>query len=214
MAFLMRAPRHCGSWSWDLDETMPAGFDSALTVAIQMIDILNRFDLFSPVTLEYKWYMPRSGPTGVGTCLTIADSPDKSSLHEKVQGSRPAAFPEAEVGILHFTGSGAWSDAKGNLRREPLLVDVSVNPSLFSLVAEISVHHDIWSWFDFSGHPHPEVYSRNAPRLADALREITSTLGVEPEVGEPTYFGHALGYGISTPDADKNGLGLDVTDRL
>ncbi|MFJ6012901.1 hypothetical protein [Streptomyces sp. NPDC092952] len=214
MAFLMRAPHHCGSWSWDLDEAMPAGFDSALTAATKIIGILNRFELFSPVTLEYKWHIPKSGPTGVGTCLIIADSLDESSLLERVRGSRPTAFPDAEVGILHFTGSGAWSDAKGNLRREARLIDLSVSPSPFSLVAELSVHHDIWSWFDFSGHPHPEVYSRNAPRLADALREVTSTLGVKPEVGEPTYFGHAVGYGISTPDADRNGLGLDVTDHL
>ncbi|MFF3393014.1 hypothetical protein ACFYW1_19060 [Streptomyces sp. NPDC002669] len=214
MSTLMRAPRHCGSWFWDLDEVMTPGLDSALSVAMRMIDALKVFDLFSPVALEYKWYVLDSGPTGVESRLTIADPPGGLNLSERVSGSRPAAFPSAEPGTLHLVGSGAWSDAEGNLRREARLIDISVTPDPTNLIAELSVHHDIWSWFDFSGRPHPEVYNRNAPRLAEALREITSVLGVEPEPGEPTYFGHAVGYGVSTGDPDENGLGLDVTDHL
>jgi hypothetical protein len=214
MSTLMRAPHHCGSWFWDLDEVMAPGLESALSVAMRMIDTLKGLDLFSLVALEYKWYVLDSGPTGVESRLNIAGPLNESTLPEKILGSRPIAFPGAELGALRFIGSGAWSDAEGNLRRETRLVDISVTPDPTNLIAELSVHHDIWSWFDFSGRPHPEVYNRNAPRLADALREITSVLGVEPEPGEPTYFGHAVGYGVSTGDADENGLGLDVTDHL
>lgn len=80
--------------------------------------------------------------------------------------------------------------------------------------AKISVHHDIWKWFDFTGRPHPEVYNRNAPRLAEALRELNSVLGVELEPGEPTYYGTPAESGIVTPDPDENGMGLDVTDLM
>ncbi|MFF2899988.1 hypothetical protein [Streptomyces sp. NPDC057966] len=214
MSTLMRAPRHCGSWFWDLDEAMMPGLNSAISVAMRMVDILKKFDLFSPATLEYNWYVLDFGPTGIGSRLILAEPLDASSLSERVSKSRPAAFPNSEVGILHLTGSGTWSDVEGTLRREARLVDISVNPDPTGLVAELSVHHDIWSWFDFSGRPHPGVYNRNAPRLANALRDITSALGVEPDPGEPTYFGHAVGFGISTPDADDDGLGPDLTDHL
>ncbi|MEU2564292.1 hypothetical protein ABZ626_33925 [Streptomyces longispororuber] len=86
--------------------------------------------------------------------------------------------------------------------------------SSYGPMATVSVHHDIWCWFDFSGRPHPEVQSMNAPRLTQPLREVCTTLGMEAEAGEPTYFGHAVDFGISTPDADDNGLGPDLTGWL
>ncbi|MGW1188617.1 hypothetical protein [Streptomyces sp. NPDC002559] len=220
MSTLMRAPRHCGSWHWGLEEATPAGPESDLIAATlfkasQLAEVLKSHDLLTVTKIEYNWYAPRHGSTGLLSSLSIPATPlHDPELPGRVLGSRPAAYPNAYIGKFHITGSGTWFNEDGEPRKEPGLVNLSLHPLSIGISAELSVHHDIWSWFDFSGRPHPEVYNRNAPRLADALREITSVLGVDPEPGEPTYFGHAVGYGVSTGDADENGLGLDVTDHL
>lgn len=213
MSTLMRAKKECGSWFWDLDEVESSGLESALHVAAKMVEVLGRFDLFAPSSLECMWLVPGTGFTGVMSTVFIRNLSDPE-VQQKLSGSRPAAFPEAKIRDFKVVGTGVWYDADGRARKEPRLVDLSVTTSSYGPTATVSVHHDIWSWFDFSGHPHPEVQNRNAPRLADALRELNSTLGVEAETGEPTYFGHAVDFGISTPDADENGLGPDLTDKL
>ena len=139
---------------------------------------------------------------------------DDPSFPDKVLGSRPSAFPDAEVDDLHVVGPGTWVDAGGEAHEEPRLVELAVSPDPLGPTATLAVHHDIWNWFDFSGHPHPEVHDQNAPRLAAALRELNSALGVTPELGEPTYFGSALAFGIAVPDARDDGMGPDLTDKL
>ena len=213
MSTLMRAKKECGSWFWDLNETVPSGLDSALGVAARIIGVLDQFELLSPSGLECMWLAPGKGFTGVMSTVFIQNLADPD-IPNKLSGSRPAAFPEAKIRDFAVIGSGVWYDAEWRPRKEPRLVDLSVTTSSYGPTATVSVHHDVWSWFSFSGRPHPEVQSRNAPRLADALRGINSTLGVEAETGEPTYFGHAVDFGISTPDADESGLGPDLTDKL
>ncbi|QQC89027.1 hypothetical protein [Streptomyces alfalfae] len=213
MSTLPRAKKECGSWFWDLDETAPSGLDSALSVAARMVEVLDQFELLSPRGLECMWLALGKGFTGVMSTVFIQSLVDPEIPH-KLHGSRPAALPEAKFRDFKVIGSGVWYDAEGRPHREPRLVDVSVTTSSYGPTATVSAHHDIWSWFDFSGRPHPEVQSRNAPRLADALLGINSALGVEAETGEPTYFGHAVEFGISTPDADEHGLGPDLTDKL
>ncbi|MCX5341815.1 hypothetical protein [Streptomyces atratus] len=214
MSTLMCAPRSCGSWYWDLEDVFAPGLESALKIAEKMVEVLSRFDLLTPTRLEYNWYTPGSGGIGVGSRLLLTEPLGDPNLPGRVLGSRPVAFEGARASHLRVVGTGAWVDAQGMFRKESRLVEVSVAPDSIGAWAELAVYHDIWSWFDFSGRPHPEVYNRNAPRLADALREITSVFGVEPEPGEPTYFGHAVGFGISTPDADDDGLGPNLTDHL
>ncbi|MFD7497958.1 hypothetical protein ACFV8T_37390 [Streptomyces sp. NPDC059832] len=220
MSTLMRAPKHCGSWYWDLEESTPTGPESELIAATlikasQFIEVLSSHDLLTATKIEYNWYAPNCGWTGLLSSLSIPETPlHTPDLPERVLGSRPTAYPNAYIREFYVTGSGTWFDSKGNPRKEFGLVNLSLSPFSIGISAEVAVHHDIWSWFDFSGRPHPEVYNRNAPRLANALREITSVLGVEPDPGEPTYFGHAVGFGVSTPDADDDGLGPNLTDHL
>ncbi|MGW6020622.1 hypothetical protein [Streptomyces sp. NPDC055099] len=213
MSTLMGAKKECGSWFWDLDEIAPSGIDSPLSVAARMVEVLDQYELFVPSGLECMWLTSGKGFTGIMSTIFIRNLTDPEIPH-KLSGSRPAAFSEAKIRDFNVIGTGIWHDAEGRPRKEPRLVDLSVTTSSYGPTATISVHHDIWSWFDFSGRPHPEVQNRNAPRLADALRELNSALGVEAETGEPTYFGHAVDFGISTPDADESGLGPDLTDKL
>jgi len=211
---LKRAPKKCGSWFWDLEGIAPSGLESALAVAAKMTTVLQRFDLLSPARLEYRWYVLGSGAINVMSTLFVFTPLDDPSLPDKVLGSRPSAFSNAEVDDLHVVGPGTWLDAEGKTHEEPGLVELAVSPDPLGPTATLAVHHDIWNWFDFSGRPHPEVHDRNAPRLAGALRELNSALGVTPELGEPTYFGSAIEFGIAVPDAHDDGMGPDLTDKL
>lgn len=214
MSMLMRAPRECGSWFWDLEEIAAPGLESALATAAQMTEVLERHELLIPSRIKYGWYVLDEGFTGVTTSMTLTAPLADPNLPQRLLGNRPSALPEAEISDVHVVGQGIWINEKGERRKEPRLLDLSVSPAPVGLSAELSVHHDIWSWFDFSGHPHPEIYRNNAPRLATVLNELTSVLGVPPEVGDPTYFGVATRDGITTPDAYDDGSGPDLTARL
>ncbi|WKX71355.1 hypothetical protein [Streptomyces sp. XD-27] len=214
MSTLMRAPQECGSWFWDLDEYAEPGLESALTTAARMSEALARLELLAPFKLECSWYVLDVGPTGITSSLELTTPLGDSSLPERLLGSRPTAFPTAEIGDVRVIGRGTWLDEAGRARQEPRLMDLSVDPAPVGLSAELSVHHDIWGWYDFSGRPHPDVYRHNAPRLAAALKELANLLGVSPEPGEPTYFGAATPEGLAIPEAYEDGMGPDLTSRL
>ncbi|MFF8812933.1 hypothetical protein [Streptomyces pactum] len=214
MSRLMRAPRECGSWFWDLEDFAEPGLESALATAARMCEVLERLDLLVPAKVEYGWYVMGRGATGVTTSLEVVKPLDHPSLPGRLLGSRPVAFPDAKIDWVNVIGAGTWIDEKGREYRELRLVDLSVDPAPVGLSVELSVHHDIWSQYDFSGRPHPLVYQRNAPRLKAALEGLTSLFGNPPEPGEPTYFGTATADGLAVPEADEDGLGPDLTFRL
>ncbi|MFB7656291.1 MULTISPECIES: hypothetical protein [unclassified Streptomyces] len=179
-----------------------------------MAEVLRGHELLTPHRIEYGWYVLDVGGIGVTTSLALTVPLGDDRLPERVVSSRPSGFPKAEVDDIHVIGPGGWIDAGGQAHREPRLIELSVSPAPVGLSAEVSVHHDIWSWFDFAGRPHPDIYQRNAPRLAAALEELNSVLGVRGEPGEATYFGSATDLGIATSDALDDGTGPDVTDKL
>ncbi|WP_234348090.1 hypothetical protein [Streptomyces specialis] len=213
MAILMRAPRECGSWLWELGET-DGGLTAALGAVARVVDVLRRHSLLDPHALEHGWYIPGRGGLGLSTRLGLTTALDDPGLVDQVFRARPSGFPTAEISGVRVLGSGVWFDVQGRPHREPGLVDVEVTPDAIDLAIEVTVHHDIWKYFDFSGRPHPDVQRRNAPRLALALQDIEKTLAVKAVPGEPTYFGVAEGYGIATPDASDDGYGPDLTDKL
>ncbi|MER5216880.1 hypothetical protein ABT063_41730 [Streptomyces sp. NPDC002838] len=214
MSTLKRAPRPCGSWFWDLEELAPPGLESALTTASRMADVVRKHDLLLPQQLEYRWYVSGSGGINIMTQLALTVPLGDASLPDRVRASQPVGFPDAEVDDLYVIGPGQWLDADGESHREPRLVELSVSPAPVGLSAELAVYHDVWAWFDFSGHPHPDVHRRNAPRLAAVLQDLNELLGVGGEPGEPTIFGAATEQGLATPEPYDDGLGPDVTGSL
>jgi hypothetical protein len=209
----MRAPEECASWEWELNDFAQPGLDSALMVAARMSEVLREHGLLEPSRITWDWTVFGRGSTGVGSSVTLWGAVDGSELAQKVRAVQPLGLPEAEPGVLVVTGAGTWLDAEGEARSEPGLVELTVYPDERNLAAEVAVFHDVWGYCDFTGVPHPEVHDRNAPRLAAALRELSALLGVPAQPGDPTYFGHAEGYGMVAPDL-IDGRGPDLTDKL
>ncbi|WP_211279172.1 hypothetical protein [Streptomyces longwoodensis] len=213
MSVLMRAPRECASWFWDLEDYAPPGLRSALTVAARMSAVLQKHDLLQPTTLEWFWLVPDMGGAVGKSSVGLLRPLDDEWTSRRVEELRPVAFPEAETSGLRVVGTGVWSDADGVQHREERLVELTVSSEPLGLSADVSVFHDVWGPFDFRGLPHPEVHRNNAPRLAAALKELEVLLGVPAEPGEATYFGTAVGYGVMEPDV-VDGRGPDLTDQL
>lgn len=214
MPILMRAPKECGSWFWDLDDVTALGLESALESAARMSAVLREHELLEPVSLEWSWFEVGKGGLGIHSRMDVVGrSLDDAAIVEKARACRPVGYPAAEMSAILVVGSGMWLDAEGNRHREPRLVELTVSPDPIGSSAELSVYHDVWSPCDFRGRPHPVVYGHNAPRLAAALSGLDGLLGVAAETGEPTYFGVAKGHGIAAPDI-IDGLGPDLTDLL
>ncbi|MFI1371422.1 hypothetical protein ACH4UY_05330 [Streptomyces longwoodensis] len=215
MPTLPRAPRERALWFWDLYDFDAPGLESALSLAARMGEVLYRHALLTPVRLEYVWTVEGVGPTGITTTLDLSGTQLADPiLPDRVRGSRPASHPTAEITDFDVLGTGTWIDADDRFRTEYRLVDVSVSTAPTGLSAELSVHHDIWGRYAFSGRPHLEVQRRNAPRLAAALKDLTDLLGGSPELGERTHFGMATIDGVAEPEADENGWGPDVSGWL
>jgi len=213
MSFLMRAPEECASWDWDLGHYAPPGLTSALSTAARMSALLRDHGLLEPSQVEWLWFVYGVGGIGIETTLPVRGRLDPADLAQRIERSRPSGYPDAQVGNLTVSGRGTWFDAEGEERREQDLVVLSVDPDEYRLTADVAVFHDIWSHFDFRGFPHPEIYKRNAPRLAAALAELDALLGATAVAGDATYFGRAEGHGIEVPDV-IDGRGPDLTDRL
>ncbi|MEU7065118.1 hypothetical protein [Streptomyces sp. NPDC046161] len=211
---LMRAPRECASWFWNLDDVAEPGLESALRTAERMSAVLRRHALMEPDMLEWNWFQVGKGGLGVHSRLDLVGrSLDDPTLPDDLRACRPAGHPQAEMGEILVLGSGAWFDAGGTRHTEYRLVELMVSPDEIGPSAELSVYHDVWGACDFRGEPHPAIHAANAPRLASALEELVHVLGVEAEPGEPTYYGRADGFGLMAPDI-VDGRGPDVTDAV
>jgi hypothetical protein len=213
MSLLMRAPEQCASWEWELDDYAEPGLDSAVMIAARMSSVLRKHGLLEPTRLEWHWFVSGRGGTGASSKLALTGNFNEVEVKQRIRDVRPVAIPDAEPGQLIISGPGTWVDVEGTERREPNLVELGVYPDEFDLAAQVSVFHDIWSYCDFRGVPHPDLQKRNAPRLAAALQELDTLLGRPGTPGEPTYFGHAEGRGLEMPDL-IDGLGPDLTDRF
>jgi hypothetical protein len=210
---LVRAPRECGSWTWWPDERAAGPVEQAATAA-RLAAITAERGLLEPGRVACRWEVEGRIVPGAWTAVDIAGAIEPEDLVARLTAARPQEVPEgARIGELVITGTGVWFDENGESHSEPGLLQLTVETALDDPSVGVEVYHDVWMSHDFRGAPHPEVYARNAPRLAEALAEIGDVLGTEAEPGEPTYFGHAVDLGVENA-ADDDDVPLDVTDLI
>ncbi|MBC3981205.1 hypothetical protein H8N01_01085 [Streptomyces sp. AC536] len=214
MAWLMRAPEHCGAWVWELKKYAPPGVENALVVAERVMRVLGKWRLHTPHALSFDWYAEAGGGTGFSSQLALKLPVAAQSVAERIEGARPVGISGGEVGDITIHGYGEWIDEEGTAHPESNLIELITSPDPTGLSIEIAVFHDVWMTHDYFGRPHPVLHQRNAPRLAAALEEIDGLFGVAAMPGEPTYFGVAEGYEIAKPDLDGDGFGPNLTDKM
>ncbi|WP_143831757.1 hypothetical protein [Nocardiopsis sp. CNR-923] len=202
------------SWEW-LQET-PDGRDPLLGVSIasRVSQVLGARKLLEVKRLEISWDQKGMGPIGVGSVISIppGEQLDADAMLARIADSQPKAYPNSRAYRIYMTGPGVWIDAQGDEKSEPRLVDFMVDVQIFGVAGVLGVIHDIWSWYDFSGNPHPLVYQNNAPRLAAAIRDVEDSLGVETEPGEATLYAEPERYGIKYYPPNEEGKGFNVAE--
>ncbi|MFD3686447.1 hypothetical protein ACFWTE_16670 [Nocardiopsis sp. NPDC058631] len=216
MSNLLRAPSEVGSWLWYVEAPENPDISDSLVVVARVASVLEKHDLLKSDVIEICWSEYGKGKIGIWTKAAPGIPFADPRYATFVQQGRPSGFPKAHAAHIETVSTGAWIDASGKRHQELQLVNLMVSPDPNEIQVEISVHHDIWSWYNFSGHPHPEIYDQNAPRLAAALEEVETMLEAETENGEGTYFGTSEGFWIKRPDPEDlvDGLAMDATDRL
>jgi hypothetical protein len=216
MTLLLSSPETYASWNWEIEEESDDNLDHAARAAVSIAGILKKHELLNFTQMKISWHRWGSGPVGVRSLISVHEGPDVSAedLTRMVAASQPVGYTDTYAGRLELIGPGVWINAAGEKKREQELVGVSLSVDESGIYVILWVIHDIWSWYDFSGRPHPEVYHNNAPRLTAALKEIEAALGVETEEGEETYFAVPEKYGIATPTTAAEGAGFDATGRL
>lgn len=216
MTQLLSASRDIASWDWYVDNENSQGLGKASGMVLSVSEILTRHSLLELDEVRVSWHKFGHGSIGFRSLVSLNGAGDLSAgvLADRITASQPVGCPEAYVGQIDLLGSGFWINSSGEMKLENRLVDVSLLIDPVDISVALSVRHDIWMWFDFSGIPHSEVYHNNAPRLSAALREIEEALETEIIPGDATYFAEPEGYGIATPDANLLGLGRNETHML
>lgn len=111
---LMRAPRECASWFWNLDGEVEPGLESALRTAGRTSAILQKHALLEPDALEWNWFQAGKGGLGIHSRLNLVGcSLEDQALPDGLRSCRPNGHPLAEMGGILVLGSGTWFDASG-----------------------------------------------------------------------------------------------------
>lgn len=216
MTLLLSSPEISASWSWELELEGNHYLDRVAETAILLSEVLGENNLMDLTHISVHWL--RKGYGFIGTRSTISnsrgDKADAAGLVDRVLASQPVRHTDTEPRKLVLSGSGVWIDAEGEEHRDHGLIEATLFVTPDDIDVNLGVRHDIWSWYDFSGTPHPEIYHGNAPRLSAALKKIEERLETETVPDEPTYFASPELYGIKIDPPDQNGRGFNSTARL
>lgn len=216
MTRLMSTSGHTAYWSWEIDSESDQNINIASELALSTSEILRSRNLMNLSEVRVRWHRAGQGYFGYKSLINVfeGETVDAQELTDRILASQPMKYPDAEPGLLGLSGPGVWIDSDGEERKDHGLIDISFFITPWDIDVTLGVRHDIWSWFDFSGIPHPEIYQKNAPRLTSVIKEMEELLGIETTPGEPTYFATPERYGIARTEANEDGTGFDSTGLL
>jgi hypothetical protein len=216
MTILPSIPGISASWSWELELDDDLYLDRVVETAILISEILQEHKLMDLDQIDVHWLRKGHGFIGMRSVISNSggDKADAAELVNRILASRPVRYTDTEPKKLVLSGPGCWVDTEGEEHRGHGLIEVTLFVTPEDIDVSLGVRHDIWSWYDFSGNAHPEIYRRNAPRLSAVLKEIEERLGTETIPDEPTYFATPEQYGIRIDPPNENGRGFDAAGQI
>ncbi|MFE6385143.1 hypothetical protein [Nocardiopsis dassonvillei] len=216
MTILLSIPGTSASWSWELELDNDLYLDRVAETAILVSEVLQEHKLMDLNQIDVHWLLKGHGFIGVRSVISNSegDKADAAELVDRILASRPVRYTDAEPKKLVLSGPGFWVDAEGEEHRGHGLIEVTLFVTPEDIDVSLGVRHDIWSWHDFSGNAHPEIYHRNAPRLSAALKEIEEHLGTETIPDEATRFATPEQYGIKINSPSGDDRGFDAGGQL
>lgn len=112
---------------------------------------------------------------------------------------------------MELSGQSLLFDATGRGSMVPGVL--ALHGFGFTVVAaEISTYVDAWLPYDLRAAAQPEVYQRNAPRLAAALEELAALPGVSTSDLGPSKYAMVAGFELDN-HRDLDGVPLPVIDN-
>lgn len=204
------------SWSWtSVIEPDHGEMANMMKVAGQVTRALMEERILTPSQIDVRWKTTKEmKKLGVFTTQARVTRPNSiESLGSVLQQGCPQAYANAPIKMITISGSGYWATEEGEETGAWGLATVNLSPFEDTVWAELVVHDDIWSTHDFAGHPQPNIYHYNAPRLERVIREIERITDDETSPGDPTDFATPDRYGIEDP-ITENGFAQDTTQWL
>ncbi|MGW1433489.1 hypothetical protein ACWD6K_33335 [Streptomyces sp. NPDC002431] len=195
-------------WSWgdpghetDLVQEAARRFSTALGV-------LGRHRLGTPHGGKVTVLVPEPGRQDF---VLRADLPADDALVPTIVrriGDGKVGGVELSASCDGLVETSAGAEAVEGLFR--LAVDVS--ESFFHV--ELTTFSDAWMPYDLRGRQQDDVFTRNQPRLAAALADLSEALGLETDPEDPTWFGIPTETGVENHFEDDDGSPSDVWGRF
>ncbi|WP_328870975.1 hypothetical protein OHT76_13100 [Streptomyces sp. NBC_00287] len=194
-----------GDWSWEIatsaDGIRPT---SAVETALAVFDVLAGCELAIPVGKAFVSVrsMDSRDVRVLVDGLGLEPDPLIRGMvlsHALVE----AGSPEGDVIVdVRIECPGYWRESGIMHRAEKLFViQVEIWKSSLLMVT-LETYSDAWLTVDTRDREQPEVYAENAPRLAAALKGITSLLGSAPVPGAPNRYATPTVTGFEDPRAE------------
>lgn len=178
-----------GDWTWEItpshDEACPS---RAVEIATAIWRILAKFDLaVAPGRINFSvrprdnmrdaWVSVQDQILQTGSFRSGTTISDAVSQAEKKEGNL--------VVSARIQCPGLWYESGITHRAEQLFVATVEIWKRNLIVVTLETYSDAWLTMDTREREQAAVHAQNAPRLAAALKEISTALGSAPTPGDP-----------------------------